>query len=255
MRKKIIAGNWKMNKTPSEAAVLAEALVKSVGTETDCDVLLCPPFTALTTVANVIKGSNIKLGAQNMYFEASGAYTGEISAQMLLDAGCTYVILGHSERRAIFGETNEMVNKKTKVAHQNGLIPIVCVGETWEQREAGNTQAVIGEQVVKGLEGLSNDELKKTIIAYEPVWAIGVGKTPATREQANEVHVFIRGLLTEKYGSDVAEAIRIQYGGNVSDKNVDELMSIKDIDGGLVGGASLKADIFTILVKSAAKVK
>ncbi len=255
MRKKIIAGNWKMNKTPSEAAQLAEGIVKSIGNVTDCEVVLCPTFTALTTVRDIIKGSQIKLGAQDMYWEESGAYTGQISAKMLLDCGCTYVILGHSERRAFFGETNETVNKKVKAALNNGLLPILCVGETWEEREAGKKEAIIGEQVIKGLEGLSEAELLKTTIAYEPVWAIGVGKTPATSEQAEEVHTFIRGLLAKNYSDNVASQIRIQYGGNVSDKNVEDLMKIEDIDGGLVGGASLKVDVFSFLVTTAAKVK
>jgi triosephosphate isomerase len=255
MRKKIIAGNWKMNKTPSEAVQLAAGLVKSIGNEKDCDVVVCPTFTALTAVRDIIKGSQIKLGAQDMYWEESGAYTGEISAKMLLDSGCTYVILGHSERRALFGETNETVNKKVKAAHKNGLLPIMCVGETWEERQAGKKEAVIGEQVLKGLEGLTEAELINTIIAYEPVWAIGVGKTPATAEQAEEVHKFIRGLLAKHFCSNVASQMRIQYGGNVSDKNVEELMKIEDIDGGLVGGASLKVDVFSFLVTTAAKLK
>ena len=253
MRKKIIAGNWKMNKTPSEAIALAEGLVKAVGSETKADVVVCPPFTALTTVANIIKGSNISLGAQDMYWEVSGAYTGEVSPTMLLDCGCKYVILGHSERRAYFAETNETVNKKVKAAHQHGLIPIVCVGETWEEREAGKMEAVVSDMVINGLAGLSEEQIVNTIIAYEPVWAIGVGKTPATPEQADAVHKFLRKLLTDKFGAKVAEAVRIQYGGNMSEKNVEVLLKIQDIDGGLIGGASLKVDSFAFLIQTAAK--
>jgi len=253
MRKKIIAGNWKMNKTPSEAIALAEGLVKAVGSETKADVVVCPPFTALTTVANIIKGSNISLGAQDMYWEVSGAYTGEVSPTMLLDCGCKYVILGHSERRAYFAETNETVNKKVKAAHQHGLIPIVCVGETWEEREAGKMEAVVSDMVINGLAGLTEEQIVNTIIAYEPVWAIGVGKTPATPEQADAVHKFLRKLLTDKFGAKVAEAVRIQYGGNMSEKNVEVLLKIQDIDGGLIGGASLKVDSFAFLIQTAAK--
>ncbi len=253
MRKKIIAGNWKMNKTPAEAKELASALVKSVGEITQCDIVFCPPFTALVTVAEVIKGSKIALGAQDMYWEVSGAYTGEISPAMLLDTGCKYVIIGHSERRALFGETNETVNKKVKAAHKHGLLPIMCVGETWEERQAGFTQKVVEDHVLNGLTGLSSEEILTTIIAYEPVWAIGVGKTPATPEQADEVHKFIRQLLTKQFGANVAENVRIQYGGNVSEKNADVLMKVKDIDGGLIGGASLKIDSFTAIVQAASK--
>ena len=253
MRKKIIAGNWKMNKTPSEAVALAEGLVKSVGSETACDVVVCPPFTALTTVAAIIKGSNISLGAQDMYWEVSGAFTGQISPTMLLDCGCKYVILGHSERRAYFAETNETVNKKVKAAHQHGLTPIMCVGETWEERQSGKTEAVISDMVINGLAGLTEEQLLNTIIAYEPVWAIGAGKTPATSEQANAVHVFLRQLLADKFGAKVSENVRIQYGGNMSEKNVEELLKIQDIDGGLIGGASLKVDSFTFLIQTAAK--
>lgn len=246
--KKLIAANWKMNKTVAEAVSTADELKKLAGKEKNADVVICPPFTALYAVAKELKGSNIKLGAQNMYFEKSGAYTGEISALMLKNAGCEYVIIGHSERRQYFGETDESVNKKMKVAFENSIIPIVCVGETLQQREKNEAFSVIEKQVKVGVAGLSAEQSKKLVIAYEPVWAIGTGKT-ATPQQAEEVHAFIRKIYTEMYGKDAAESIRILYGGSVKPDNVSEIMRQPDIDGALVGGASLKADDFIKLVR------
>lgn len=248
MRKPIIAGNWKMNKTVGEACELVTALKGKVADVTDVEIVVGPTFTALLAVAEVIKGSNIKLAAQNMYWEESGAFTGEISPLMLKDVGCQYVIIGHSERRAYFSETNEMVNKRVKAAHAHSINPIVCVGEKLEERESGITKDVIKDHVVNGLAGITEEQMLKTVIAYEPVWAIGTGKT-ATPDQAQEVHKFIRELLAELYSSPVAEAIRIQYGGSVKPSNVAELMAQPDIDGGLIGGASLDADSFTQIIK------
>ena len=250
MRRPIVAGNWKMNMTGSEGAELVAALRPLVADVDAVDVVVCPPFTTLGAVAPALEGSNIGLGAQNMYFEASGAFTGEISADMLLTSGCTYVILGHSERRAYFGETNEGVNKKVKVALAKGLTPIMCVGETLEDREAGNTEAVVKDHVTGGLAGLTADEIKKVVVAYEPVWAIGTGKT-ATPDQAQEVHAFIRSLLVELADEETAEAVRIQYGGSMKPDNAAELIGKPDIDGGLIGGAALKADSFCGIVKAA----
>ena len=248
MRKPIIAGNWKMNKTAGEARELVTALKGKVADVTDVEIVVGPTFTALMAVAEVIKGSNIKLAAQNMYWEESGAFTGEISPLMLKDVGCQYVIIGHSERRAYFSETNEMVNKRVKAAHAHSLMPIVCVGEKLEERESGIMKDVVKDHVVNGLAGLTEEQMLKTVVAYEPVWAIGTGKT-ATPDQAQEVHKFIRELLADTYSSSVAEAVRIQYGGSVKPANVAELMAKPDIDGGLIGGASLDADSFTQIVK------
>ena len=248
MRKPIIAGNWKMNKTVGEARELVNALKGKVANVTDVEIVVGPVFTALSEVAKVIKGTRIKLAAQNMYWEAEGAFTGEISPLMLKDVGCHYVIIGHSERRIYFSETNETVNKKVKAAHAHSLKPIVCVGERLEQRESGITKDVIRDHVVNGLVGVTEEQMLNTVIAYEPVWAIGTGKT-ATPEQAQEVHEFIRGLLTEIYSSDVAEAVRISYGGSVKPGNIAQLMAQPDIDGGLIGGASLDADSFAQIVK------
>ena len=248
MRKPIIAGNWKMNKTVGEARELVTALKDKVADVTDVDIVVGPVFTALAAVAEIIKGTNINLAAQDMYWEESGAFTGEISPVMLKDVGCDYVIIGHSERRAYFSETNETVNNKVKAAHEYSLKPIVCVGEKLEERESGITKDVVKDHVINGLAGLTEEQMLNTVIAYEPVWAIGTGKT-ATPEQAQEVHAFIRELLAETYSSAVAEAVRIQYGGSVKPNNVAELMAKADIDGGLIGGASLDADSFTQLVK------
>lgn len=245
MRKKIVAGNWKMNKTPSEAVKLAEMLKQYVDTD-KVDVVFCVPAIDIIPVGNVIKGTNIALGAENMYFEESGAYTGEISPAMLVDAGVKYVILGHSERRQYFAETDETVNKKVKKAFEHGLTPIMCCGETLEQREQGITIDFVRMQIKCGLNGLTADEAVKVVIAYEPIWAIGTGKT-ATSEEAEEVCCAIRGVIREMYGDDAAENIRIQYGGSVNGKNAAELFAMKDIDGGLVGGASLKEEFKDIV--------
>lgn len=248
MRKPIIAGNWKMNKTVGEAQELIRALKGKVANVTDVEIVVAPVFTALSAVAKAIKGSSIKLAAQDMYWEAEGAFTGEVSPLMLKDVGCQYVIIGHSERRTYFSETNETVNKKVKAAHAHSLKPIVCVGERLEERESGITKDVIRDHVVNGLAGITEEQILSTVIAYEPVWAIGTGKT-ATPEQAQEVHEFIRGLLVEIYSSDVAEGVQIPYGGSVKPGNIAQLMAQPDIDGGLIGGASLDADSFAQIVK------
>jgi triosephosphate isomerase (TIM) len=247
-RKPILAGNWKMYKTRSEAADLANALAASVGTYPQADVVVCPTFTSLDAVANAIKGTGIKLGAQNCHFEDQGAFTGEISPVMLKDAGCSFVIVGHSERRQYFGETDEGINRKALALYKHGLIPIICVGETLQEREAGRTSDVVSTQIRGCLKDLPADKVGTSVIAYEPVWAIGTGKT-ATKEQAQEVHALIRGLLAELYSKDLSEKVRIQYGGSVKPQNVRELMQQTDIDGALVGGASLEADSFTSIVK------
>lgn len=251
MRKKIIAGNWKMNKNLLESFKLAEEIKSMLEKEpVNCDVVLCPPFTSLLKVGEVIKDCKIKLGAQNMYFEDSGAFTGEVSADMLLSVGCEYVILGHSERREIFNENDGLINRKIKQALARGLKPIFCVGEKLEQREAGITENIVKEQVVNGLNGISIDDMKNIIIAYEPVWAIGTGKT-ATPEQAEEVHIFIRNLIEILYTREIADNLIIQYGGSVKPENAKELLSQKNIDGALVGGACLKADSFMGILKGA----
>lgn len=249
-RKKLIAGNWKMNKTSADAVSLARELVASVGSAPEVEVVICPPFTALEAVAKAIDGSLIKLGAQNMHFEASGAFTGEVSAPMLRAIFATHVILGHSERRALFGETDELVNKKVLAALKNQLKPILCVGETLAEREGGSTLKVVQTQTERGLEGVSKEQAATLVVAYEPVWAIGTGKV-ATTEQAQEVHAFIRGLLTKHYGEAVSQKVRILYGGSMKPANAPELLAQKDIDGGLIGGASLEARSFTELVKAA----
>ncbi|MCJ7856310.1 triose-phosphate isomerase [Lachnospiraceae bacterium NSJ-143] len=245
MRRKIIAGNWKMNKTPAEAVSLAEMLRDRVNTD-NADVVFCVPAIDIIPVAEVVKGTNIAIGAENVHYEESGAYTGEISALMLKEAGVKYVIAGHSERREYFGETNTMVNKKVKKILEHGMIPIMCCGETLEQREMGITLEHIRIQIKKGLYGLTADDAEKVIIAYEPIWAIGTGKT-ATSGQAQEVCAAIRKTVEEIYGSKTAEKIRIQYGGSVNAKNAAELFSMPDIDGGLVGGASLKEEFEKIV--------
>lgn len=246
-RKPIIAGNWKMNKTASEARDLATKLVPLVARAKDREVVLAPPFTALAAVADAIKSSPIALGGQNLHWEDKGAFTGEISAEMLLDLGCKYVIIGHSERRQYFGETDETVNRKAKQALRKGLLPIICVGETLSEREAGKLNEIINRQVTGGLRDISADDMKKAVIAYEPVWAIGTGKT-ATPEQANEVHALIRQQVKSLYNEEIAAGLRIQYGGSVTPDNVSSLMAMPDIDGALVGGASLKPESFAALV-------
>jgi triosephosphate isomerase len=247
-RKPIIAGNWKMNKTSKEARDLAQKLIPLVSGVNNRDIVLAPPFTALPAVAEAIKGTAIALGAQNMSWEDKGAFTGEVSAEMLLDLGCKYVIIGHSERRQYFGETDETVNKKLRQALNKRLNPIVCAGETLKEREAGRAHEVIERQITGALKGMSAAEMQKIVIAYEPVWAIGTGKT-ATTEQANEIHSFIRGKIKAVYGTEVADSLRIQYGGSVTPENVAALMAMPDIDGALVGGASLKPESFAALVK------
>ena len=244
-RKKIVAGNWKMNKTPSEAVALVEELKPLVANE-DVDVVFCVPAIDIIPVAEAVKGTNIQVGAENMYFEESGAYTGEISPAMLTDAGVKYVVLGHSERREYFAETNETVNKKMLKAFEHGITPIMCCGETLEQREQGVTMDFIRQQVKVGFQNVTADQAKTAVIAYEPIWAIGTGKT-ATTEQAEEVCAGIRACIAEVYDEATAEAIRIQYGGSVNAGNAAELFAQADIAGGLVGGASLKADFGKIV--------
>lgn len=251
MRKTVIAGNWKMNKNLSEAVELVSELKNLVSDTTpNCDIIVCPPFTNLETVGTIIKDSPIKLGAQNMYFEKSGAFTGEISADMLKSVDVEYVILGHSERRAIFGESDETINKKIKFALESGLKPIFCIGETLEERENGIMKDVIERQVKNGLSNVTKEEMKNIIVAYEPVWAIGTGKT-ATPEQAQEVHAFVRGILSGLFDEETAQNTTIQYGGSVKPENAKSLLSQPDIDGALVGGACLKADSFFGIIQSA----
>jgi triosephosphate isomerase len=251
MRKKIVAGNWKMNNDLNSSVALISEIKNILASKSlNAEVIICPPFTSLDAANSLIKDTQIKLGAQNMYYEKSGAFTGEISPLMLKSVGCQYVILGHSERRTIFGESNQLINKKIKAAVENQLNPIFCIGETLEERESGVTFKVIETQVREGLDGLTAEELANLIIAYEPVWAIGTGKT-ATPEQAEEVHAFIRKLIGELYSTEFAEKLIIQYGGSVKPENAAELMSQPDIDGALVGGACLKADSFVKIIESA----
>ncbi len=252
-RRYFIAGNWKMNKTSSEAAALAKGVVEAVGKVESVDIAVCPTFTSLESVSRELAGSTVKLGAQNMYFEKSGAFTGEISADMLKELGCTYVILGHSERREYFKECDCLINKKVKAALLAGIKPILCVGETLGQREAGQTINVVSAQTKGGLESLTSAEAANVVIAYEPVWAIGTGKT-ATPEMAQEVHAEIRKVLAGMFGDETAEGMQILYGGSMKPENADQLLAQKDIDGGLIGGAALKADSFAALVKSAEKL-
>jgi len=249
MRKIIIAGNWKLNKTPLEAIDLVNELKREVGDVTEVDVVVCPPFTALGDVRDALTESNIGVGAQNVYWEDSGAFTGEVSAPMIKALNVEYVIIGHSERRQFFGETDETVNKRIKASLAQGLKPIVCVGEVLEQREAGKAFDVIKTQCEGSLAGLSVEEMGKLIIAYEPVWAIGTGKT-ATPDQAQEIHQFIRKQLSQMYDDDLANSVRIQYGGSVKPDNTKDLMSQPDIDGALVGGASLKSEPFSQIVRN-----
>jgi triosephosphate isomerase len=246
-RRPLLAGNWKMHTTRAEAAALIEALKPAAAGARDREVVVAPPYTALETAARVSSGSAIGLAAQNLHWEPKGAYTGEVAGEMLKDIGCSYVIIGHSERRQYFGETNETVHQKIEAALRAGLKPIVCLGETLREREAGNTLPVIERQVRDGLAGFGRDVLRGLTIAYEPVWAIGTGKT-ATPEQAEEVHAAIRGLLRELAGDAGGEAVRILYGGSVKADNVDSLMAQPDIDGALVGGASLDAEAFARII-------
>jgi triosephosphate isomerase (TIM) len=252
-RKPIIAGNWKLNKNSREAVQLVEELKRDLVDVVGVDVVVCPPFTALQIVSEALTETNIAVGAQNLYWADSGAFTGEISAPMLKDFGVQYVIIGHSERRQFFGETNETVNKRIRAALTHGLAPIVCVGENLAERESNKTFDVIKNHCEGSLAGLTPQEMAGIIIAYEPVWAIGTGKT-ATPAQAQEVHAYIRQLVTKMFNSDVGQDLRIQYGGSVTPDNIASLISQPDIDGALVGGASLKAPLFAAIVKSAKKL-
>jgi triosephosphate isomerase len=256
MRKTIIAGNWKMYKTIVQAIELANGLKRELFNldSENIDIVLCPPFTALGEVAEVIADSNIQLGAQDVHWEEEGAFTGEVSCAMLKDLRCRFVIIGHSERRQYFDETNESVNKKTKSALKQGLSPIVCVGETLSERENGETFKVLDDHVLNSLKDIGEQDILKTVIAYEPVWAIGTGKT-ATDEQAQEAQKYIRTLLIKMYNKDIASKIRIQYGGSVKPENISGLMSEPDVDGALVGGASLKVDSFAAIVRRASEVR
>jgi len=246
-RRPLIAGNWKMYKTCSEAVETARHLVKLVADAKDVDIMIAPQFTALAPVSEIIKGSMVSLGGQNLFWEKEGAYTGEISAEMLIAAGCSHVIIGHSERRQYFGETDDTVNKKINSAIKGQLTPVFCVGETEKEREAKDTFSVLDKQVTKGLESFSSDQLEKLVVAYEPVWAIGTGKT-ATSDQAQEVHQFLRSMLKKIFGDSFSKTIRILYGGSVKPENIAELMAMPDIDGALVGGASLDAKTFSKIV-------
>ncbi len=251
LRAAVIAGNWKMNKTRPEAKALVGEL-KPLVKDADCGVVVCVPFTNLETVLEAAKGSNIKVGAQNCHFEKSGAFTGEISADMLVEMGVEYVVIGHSERRQYFGETDITVNKRTIAALEAGLNVILCVGEMLEDRELGITEELVAMQTKIALNGVDKADLAKVIIAYEPVWAIGTGKT-ATAEQANEVCSVIRNTVAKIYDQDAADAMTIQYGGSMNAKNAEELLAQPDVDGGLIGGASLKAPDFSVIVKAASK--
>jgi triosephosphate isomerase len=246
-RRPLIAGNWKMFKTCPEAVQAAGQLADLVKDVSDVDVMIAPPFTALSAVSEKVKGGQVAVGAQNLYWEQEGAYTGEISADMLISAGCTHVIIGHSERRQYFGETDAGVNRKIGAALGKGLIPVFCVGESEKERDADKTFSVLDKQVEKGLKDLVLDELAPLVIAYEPVWAIGTGKT-ATSDQAQEVHRFLRELIEKNVGASLAESVRILYGGSVKPDNVAELMAMPDIDGALVGGASLDPETFSRIV-------
>ena len=249
-RKYLIAGNWKMNLNSAEGAELAKDVVSIVGPQTDVSVCVCPTFTALEAVSKVVNDSNVSLGAQNMHFESTGAFTGEISAEMLRHLFCKYVIIGHSERREYFAETDAIVNKKTLVALTANLKPIVCIGETLEEREAGKVNEVIKSQLEGALVGVTPEAADSLVIAYEPVWAIGTGKT-ATPEMAEEVHAEIRKLLIDQMGAEAAEKVRILYGGSMKSTNASELLAQKNIDGGLIGGAALKAVDFAGIVQAA----
>ena len=250
MRRYVIAGNWKMNQTPSAARAFVGALAPMVADKKNCDIVLCVPFVDIAVAAEAAKGTNIRIGAQNVHFKESGAYTGEISADMLLEAGAEYVIIGHSERRQYFGETDTTVNLRTKAALAKGLKVILCVGELLEARQAGITDEIVAMQIKLDLAGIEKKDLANIIIAYEPVWAIGTGLT-ATPEQADEVCGLIRATIAKLYGEDAAEAMIIQYGGSMNDKNSAELLGKPNVDGGLIGGASLKTDAFTAIVTAA----
>jgi triosephosphate isomerase len=251
VRRAVIAGNWKMNNTPSQAKALIEEM-KPLVADADCDVVLCVPFIDIPVAIEATKGTNIKIGAENVHFKASGAYTGEVSADMLKEAGVEYVVIGHSERRQYFGETDQTVNLRTIAAVNAGLKAIVCVGETLEQRELGYTETLLKYQTKMALTNISQEQLENIIIAYEPVWAIGTGVT-ATADQADEGNGFVRAAIAEKYGAQAAEKVTVQYGGSMNPKNADELVEKINVDGGLIGGASLKANDFAAIVKAASK--
>ena len=251
LRKAVIAGNWKMNKTPSEAKALIEEM-KPLVKDAACDVVLCVPFIDIPAAIEASKGSNIKIGAENVHFKSSGAYTGEVSAEMLKEAGVEYVVVGHSERRTYFGETDQTVNLRALAALNAGLKAIICVGETLEQRELGYTETLLKFQTKMALTNVTKEQLKNVIIAYEPVWAIGTGVT-ATADQADEGNGYVRAAIAEAYGEDVAQSVTIQYGGSMNAGNADELVSKENVDGGLIGGASLKAPDFAKIVAAASK--
>ncbi|NLB69913.1 MAG: triose-phosphate isomerase [Lentisphaerae bacterium] len=259
-RCKLIAGNWKMNMTSAEGSQLVEAIKELLPDGSDAcqsgvpEVLVCPPFLTIGSVVNAARGSCVKVGAQNIHWEESGAFTGEVSASMLNEAGCTHAIIGHSERRQYFAETDETVNKRTKAAVKAGIVAVVCVGETLGERESGITNDIVERQIREGLKGLTPADMEKIVIAYEPVWAIGTGKV-ATDEQAQEVHAFIRVILTDMFGEATSGAIRILYGGSMKPDNAKGLLAQKDIDGGLIGGASLKATDFAAIVNAASQGK
>ena len=250
-RNAVIAGNWKMNKTPKAAQALIEEM-KPLVAGADCKVVLCVPAIDIPAAVEAAKGSNIEIGAENVHFKASGAYTGEIAADMLVEAGVKYVVIGHSERRQYFAETDQTVNLRTLAALNAGLTAIVCVGETLEQRELGYTETLLKFQTKMALTNVTKEQLKNVIIAYEPVWAIGTGVT-ATAEQADEGNGFVRAAIAEVYGKDVADTVTVQYGGSMNAGNAEELLSKVNVDGGLIGGASLKANDFSIIVKAASK--
>ncbi|MCX8063603.1 MAG: triose-phosphate isomerase [Candidatus Hydrogenedentes bacterium] len=249
MIKPIVAGNWKMNKKINEALELVNNLKKIVGNITEVDIIVCPPYTALHSVSSVLKNTNIEMGAQNCYLKESGAFTGEISPQMLIDVGCTWTILGHSERRQYFNETDTFLNQKLKYVLTTGLKVMFCVGETLEEREENLTESVLRRQILEGLRDLQPSDLCKVVIAYEPVWAIGTGKN-ATPEQAQEAHAFIRALIKKEFGEDAGKNLPIQYGGSVKPENAKELISQEDVNGFLVGGASLNAESFAQIIKA-----
>lgn len=256
MRKTIIVGNWKMYKSIGEAIELANGLKRELFNldKEDIDIVICPAFTALSEVGEVISGSNIQLGAQDTHWDEEGAFTGEVSCKMLEDVGCKFVIIGHSERRQYFSETNAAVNKKVKAVLKQGLTPIVCVGETLEQREKGETFKTLDDHISQGLKDINEQDILKIVVAYEPVWAIGTGKTAAPLE-AQEAQEYIRGLLIRLYNKDIANKVRIQYGGSVKPDNISELMRQPDVDGALVGGASLELGSFSTIAKKASEVK
>lgn len=252
MKKPFIAGNWKMFKTVSEAVSLVQTIKAGVSHKTDCDILVCPPFTALLAVSKTLEDSSIDLGAQNMHFESEGAFTGEVSPLMLKDVRCRYVVLGHSERRQHFKEDDALINKKVKTAVKYSLVPILCIGESLAERESRQFFEVVKKQFDESLQGLTGEDVSKIVLAYEPVWAIGTGQT-ATPEQAEQMHSYVRRLLNEKYGNEIASRVPILYGGSVKPDNIGQLMRKPNVDGALVGGASLKAETFTQIIVNAAE--